>query len=90
MPMMVCMKCKLFFHPKKNGVYVEEGMPIGHGDEKVWHPYKIWASDLWNCRECGTEVIAGFSNRPIVEHYQKDYETIKAQLCPNVFVKDCM
>lgn len=91
MPMMVCVKCQLFFHPKKNGVTVEEGMPLSSrkgGDQ--WVPYKLWHADILECRGCGTEVIAGFASRPIAEHYQEEYKSIKAQLCPVVFVKDCM
>lgn len=99
MPRMVCMKCNLFFHSKKNGVTVEEGMPRGLPfdpvtGEKVdveWVPYKLWRADLWECRGCGTLVTAGFADGPFAEHYQPDYEKLKETYGPIVsFVKDCL
>lgn len=87
MPMIVCVKCRKFFHPKKNGVCVEEGMPTG--DSGKWLPYKLWQADLVSCHSCGTEIIAGFGRWPISEHYREDYKFLKKQFNPIVFVEDC-
>jgi hypothetical protein len=65
--------CGRFMRPKKNSVTVEELMEDGR-------PYKLWDADLWACPECGVEIIAGFGQGPIAEHYQPDYQTTKARL----------
>ena len=95
--MIVCVKCGKFFHPKKNGVYVEEGMPAGNGErwwekdaDEDWKPYKLWRADLIECRNCGAEVIAGFARAPVREHFMPDYAAYKAQVDVRVFVKDCI
>jgi hypothetical protein len=94
MPMIVCMKCQLFFHPKKNGVMVEEGMPVTTAyatleERTEWKPYKLWHADLLECRGCGDQIVAGFARQPYSEHYHPDYNEIKANDPPIVFVKDC-
>jgi hypothetical protein len=61
--------------PKRNSVTVEELTENG------W-PYKLWDADLWACPECGAEIIAGFGNGPIAEHYQRDYAEQRARLQP--------
>lgn len=87
MPRIVCTKCQTFFHPKRNGVIVEEGMPDGNGG---WKPYKLWHADSLECRSCGTEIVSGFGNSPETEHFKSDYETIKSSYHIHVFVKDCL
>lgn len=94
--MIVCMQCKKFFHPLKNGVYVEEGKP-GFGKnyrtETGWSSYKLWAADLVHCRECETEIVTGFASRPIAEHFKPDYNEIRDALLERdklmVFIEDC-
>lgn len=86
MARMVCVTCQTFLHPKKNGVYVEEGMPLG----SEWVPYKLWHADAWECRTCGIEIVTGFGDGPLAEHYQAGYETFKAARPIHVFVKDCL
>ena len=51
----VCVKCRLFYRPKKNGAYFEEGMPTTEVGVKLWRSYKLWAGDLWQCRGCGSD-----------------------------------
>ncbi len=91
MPITVCMKCQKFFHPKKQGVVVEEGMPRrdSNGND-VWVPYKLWMADLHECRSCGTQIVTGFGHSHFAEHYQKDYAEQKARQLPLVFVEDCL
>jgi hypothetical protein len=84
--MIVCVRCRSFFHPKKNGVCVEEGMPQG----TTWVPYKLWLADSLECRKCKTEIIAGFGATPVSEHYNLEYGRFKAALNPYVFVEDCV
>jgi Zn-finger protein len=34
-------------------------------------PYKLWHGDLWECQDCGIQVIHTDSRQqPIAEHYQ--------------------
>lgn len=91
MPKPVCVKCRLFYRPKRNGVAWEEGMP-GPGpihNEDGWTSYKLWRADLWECRGCGNEIIVGHADRPFAEHYQEHYAQNREGVKPYVFVKDC-
>jgi len=81
----VCVPCQRFFRPKKNGFYFIEAAPDGNhappGTEapERWHPYKLWAGDLYECEGCGAQIVSGFGRGPIAEHYQPDFaETVKA------------
>lgn len=94
--MIVCLKCEKFFHPYKNGVIVEEGMPITNrttGEEK-WVSYKLWRADEVVCRSCDTHIVAGFAHHPFMEHYMEHYAPYKAQLEEanklRAFIKDCI
>ena len=78
MPRPVCVKCKLFYRPKKNGVRWEEQLPVNLDRTKYpiateWKPYKVWDSDLWECRGCGTEIIVGHGQTAIMEHFEGGY-----------------
>lgn len=93
----VC-NCGHFFHPKKNGVLVEEGMPgtsraLSQTDapsKRGWSPYKLWLADELECRNCGNVIIAGFGMNPLAEHYMPDYEAVRnAQGPVRIFVDDC-
>lgn len=66
MPNPLCVRCQVEFRPKKNGVFVEEMAPFGS--------YKIWHADLWQCPCCKTEIVQGYAQQPIAEHYQKEYQ----------------
>lgn len=106
MPMIVCIKCQKFFHPHKNGVVFEEGMPshsIYHlksvldpdafENAQAWKPYKLWRADELACPKCDARIIAGVARDNFAEHYEPDYEEIKRRLGPDgirVFVKDCI
>lgn len=86
----VCVNCKLFFKAYKNGQYVEEGMPLGHGHPPTtWAAYKLWACDRLKCQGCGTEILAGFSQRALAEHYQGDYAEMRERLQPVFRIDDC-
>lgn len=89
MPRMVCTKCHKFLHPKRNGVVVEEGMPADHTLQS-WVPYKLWMADLWECRTCGFEIVAGFAPDAFLHHFMPEYKRWKASRTPYVFVEDCL
>jgi len=68
---LVCVPCRRFFHRLENGVTIEEGMPSSQPGE--WQGYKLWAADLFKCEGCGAEIVAGFAQSPMAEHYQERY-----------------
>lgn len=90
MPKPVCVACKCFYRPHKNGFAWTEGMPIAtvdmHGRQETaegrrglrapetWKPYKCWMGDLWRCPDCGHEIIVGVVGGPFAEHYQADFK----------------
>jgi hypothetical protein len=55
---------------KQNSVTVEEQLEDGS-------PYKLWDADLYECAECGVEVITGFGKSAFVEHWQRDYQVTR-------------
>lgn len=67
--------CGRFMRVKKNSVTVEELLEDGA-------PYKLWDADLWECPECGVEVVAGFGKTPFAEHWQPTYAEQRARLEP--------
>ena len=67
--------CGRFMRCKKNGVTVEELTEAGEG-------YKLWDADMFECQECGVEIITGFARYPLAEHYQTDYAAQRERLKP--------
>lgn len=67
--------CGRFMRVKQNSVTVEELLEDGA-------PYKLWDADLWECVECGAEIVAGFGRGPIAEHWQPNYQELRARLAP--------
>jgi hypothetical protein len=84
----ICVKCRRFYRPKRNGVFFIEGMPPYAG-ETQWRPYKLWQGDLWECLGCGHELISGVGHFPIREHYQDDFDEVVRILKPGLQVDDC-
>ncbi len=66
-PGYACVPCSTYLRPRKNGVNVLETMEDGKT------PYKIWKADLWECPDCGTQVILGHGAHAIAEHYELDF-----------------
>lgn len=62
--------CGRFMRVKKNSVTVEEQLEDGS-------PYKLWDADLFECVECGVEIIAGFARQPFAEHFQPTYADVR-------------
>ena len=68
MSKLVCVECNRELRPEQNGIYLVE---LFADDKKV---YKIWTADLWKCPDCGKEIVSGFADNPLFEHYQGDGE----------------
>ena len=71
--MFVCVKCNRQMRPKKNGFeFIEMARLVSAGRQE---PYKVWSGDLWECQECGLQIVHTDSRQsPIAEHYQPDFE----------------
>jgi hypothetical protein len=67
--------CGRFMRVKQNSVTVEERLESGD-------PYKLWDADLYECVECGVEVITEFGRGPIAEHWQPSYADQRERLAP--------
>ena len=92
----VCVPCERFYRPKKNGFYFIEGMPTENGakagkaEPAKWQPYKVWAGDLWECPDCGAQIVSGVGLNPIAEQHHDDFASIANQLhAHRLLVKDC-
>jgi hypothetical protein len=84
-----------FYKPKKNGIYFLEGMPIDPNarpcmvDDDKWADYKLWHGDLYECRGCGDQIIAGVAKLPISEHYLPNFRKVVENSNPMLRVNDC-
>lgn len=92
----ICMKCGLFFRPKKTGFYFVEGKPKTNSSPKGaaaaehWTNYKLWCGDVWSCDGCGAEIIVGTGHRPVSEDWHPDFEKkIKDFRADQFRVNDC-
>lgn len=54
-----------------------------------WRSYKLWQSDLWECKGCGTQVIVGHAQQAYAEHFQPDYSEVVETADPMLRVEDC-
>jgi hypothetical protein len=93
----ICVKCRLFFKPERNGVAFEEGAPKPHApmnngrptNPDHWESYKLWMGDLWKCRGCGAEIIVGASRSPVSVRHMPNYASEREACQPIVRVDDC-
>lgn len=69
----ICRNCQVELRPKKNGFAVE-AMRVDGAES-------LHEGDLWACKSCGIEVVAGLG-KPIVSHYQPTYERMVDSFSP--------
>jgi hypothetical protein len=72
----VCVTCLLELRCVKTGETSIEGAAFG--------PYKLWQSERYGCPQCGFEVLAGFAQERIAEHYEPSFNETVARLKPQV------
>jgi len=84
MPRMVCVKCQIKLKIKRNGVHVVETFGVD-SDE----PYKLWRADLWECPDCGAQVVSGFGASNYAEHYEADFAEQLRAAEPKYWDKSC-
>ena len=68
-PGYACVSCKTYLRPRKNDITVLQ-------QDSEGHPYKLWCADLWECPDCGTQVILGYGENAFSEHYEDDFKRL--------------
>jgi len=78
----VCVQCNRQMRPKKNGFEFLE-MARMNGQSAEQSPYKLWSGDLWECQDCGNQIVYTDARQaPIAEHFQPGF----AERCEEVAV----
>lgn len=90
----ICLKDRRFYRMKKAGVAFIEGMPKGvalpgNAQPEEWKPYKLWMGDLWECPDCGHQLISGVGQAPISEHYKPDFADNVRDFNATIQINDC-
>jgi hypothetical protein len=93
----ICVPCRRFFRPKKNGQFFTEMMPAGDDNPppgnnapERWEPYKLWSGDLWHCPSCGSEIIVGVGAKPVSERHHRDFKEFREKVAANAInINDC-
>jgi hypothetical protein len=67
--------------PKKNGTaFIEMAQD---------RPYKLWMADLWECQDCGAQVLyTAPMQTPIAESYQEEFPATLATYAPPYQAKE--
>lgn len=94
----ICVKDQRFYRMKKSGYYFIEMMPAPGTDRPLpgtlepenWTPYKVWAGDLWECPDCGHQIVNDVGMNPLAEHYQSTFDDLVVKLnASQLKVNDC-
>ncbi len=91
----ICVTCKRFYRPKKNGFFFIEGMPAvdgakpGNAEPQNWKPYKLYAGDLWECPDCHSQIVSGVGAGPIGMRHEEDFAYKVESYQPTLSVNDC-
>jgi len=99
----ICVNCRCFYRCEKNGYMFMEGMPMVNnpmtieGEDGIrglrhpehWKPYKLWRGDLWECPDCGHQLVSGVAPSPMAEHYELNFSQIVEAYPPEIQVNDC-
>ena len=59
-----CVNCNVRYGRVTSGVYLVTMF------NKPPQPYQIWHADLHECPQCSEQIVAGFGENRIMEHYQ--------------------
>ena len=79
--MIVCANCNRAMRPKKNGTSFIELFQD--------RPYKLWMADLWECQDCGAQVLhTSPMQMPIAESFQSDFAAKVARFEPPYQAKE--
>lgn len=69
-PRPICVECRIEYRLEVSGVLAVTMF------QKPPEPYEIYSTDLWRCPVCGHEMLKGFGERPIVQHWEQDFDEI--------------
>lgn len=64
----ICVKCQVEFRVRKNGVTVIDTF------SQPPKPYQIWRADLFECPICKTQVVGGFAQEPLAQHFEDSFD----------------
>ena len=70
MPRPFCVKCGRAMRASRIGIAVEFVMEDGR-------PYQVWAGDEFRCESCGATVVTGYGRKPITEHFERNFQTVR-------------
>ena len=62
-----CAQCLTQFRPRENDVCVH----ITMSDDR---PYQLWQADLWECPDCGCQVLLGFGQKHWAAHFEPTFQ----------------
>lgn len=92
----VCVGCRRFFRPSRNGRYWTEmkpkvpGAAPGIAGDGQCTFYKVWSSDEWTCPGCGALILVGHGREAIAFDYQPDaVQTQQILNADKILVNDC-
>jgi len=71
----ICVACGRTMRCKKNGFVIEL---MSNAEKTV--PYRKHSADKYECPECGIEVVIDLGIQPLVQSFDEDYESYKADL----------
>jgi uncharacterized protein with PIN domain len=78
---LICAYCNRALRPKKNGTsFVELAQD---------RPYKLWMADLWECQDCGAQILyTNALQKPVAESFQDDFDKKMADYAPEYHAKE--
>ena len=65
MPNPICVDCQCEFRPVKNETIIVTMAGLD--------PYQMWHADTWGCPGCKKEIIFGFGQKFVAEHWHPDF-----------------
>lgn len=72
----ICVKCNREMDHTESGVVVAELFKYPASLE-LDNVYKFWYADLYECRDCYIQVVNGFADHPVWQHYMDKDEGIR-------------
>ena len=74
MPAPTCVQCQVGFDRIKSGIFLVEMF------NDPPRPYKVWHADLWECQKCEEQIVSGYGQGPLSEHFQEHFDSGLANL----------
>jgi len=81
----VCIKCQKEYKVKKSGVITELMTTFGGKPAS----FELYDSDLWECPGCGHQIIGGFGQKALAQHFEEDYQEVLKRVSTTSQVFKC-